>query len=697
MNIRRIRLGLKAVRELGAQQVGLYALYQFGLWSGHYRRITKPQPAPFGKQALMDTGDQTAPGELRNDWLALPNPAALAKTLGEEGQAALIAQAGEIQAGQMRRFGKAQAEELDLSLQKPLAHWTAYERISPAIDVKITWESGRFGWAYPLGRAYRISGSESYAQCFWRNTECFLASNPPNLGPHWASAQEVALRLIALVWAAKVFANSPHSSPERLTGLAQAIAQHAFRIPSTLIYARAQNNNHLLSEAAGLYTAGLALPDHPQAGHWRASGWRWFEHGLLTQIAADGNYSQHSANYQRLMLQLALWMQLLSQVDGKTFAAPALARLQAATRWLLALLDPHSGRCPNLGPNDGAYIFPLTACPYEDYRPALQAAGQVFLGHSVLGPGMWDEMSLWLKPEPAHLPDRQAHTTPRTGKQADSSEVETRGFSPAVVRAADGRSWAYLRAAQFNSRPGHADQMHVDLWRDGLNIAQDAGTYRYNAPAPWDNALTRTQVHNTLTVNGLEQMQRAGRFLYLDWAQANIDSHQAHSVSASHNGYRRLGLSHQRCLTWEANNPEQIWLIEDQLLPTRQLHDRLFQIALHWLIIDSQWQVEIAGQKGKQLALVHLLTTQGPVMLEIEALAGVQTPVQLQIVRAGELVYGSGHVDSTRGWSSPTYDDKIPALSVRFEMSGRAPIKIASRFIFGDLTFHPESTRQRGS
>ena len=83
-------------------------------------------------------------------------------------------------------------------------------------------------------------------------------------------------------------------------------------------------------------------------------------------------------------------------------------------------------------------------------------------------------------------------------------------------------TWAYLRAARFTGRPGHADQLHLDLWWCGLNVAQDAGTYLYNAPPPWDNALARSEVHNTLVVNGLEQMTRAGRFLYLERAQARV-------------------------------------------------------------------------------------------------------------------------------------------------------------------------------
>jgi hypothetical protein len=79
--------------------------------------------------------------------------------------------------------------------------------------------------------------------------------------------------------------------------LAETIAAHAARIPPTLAYARAQNNNHLLTEAVGLYTAGAALAEHPRADYWRDLGWRWLNAALQSQIDGDGTYIQHSTNY----------------------------------------------------------------------------------------------------------------------------------------------------------------------------------------------------------------------------------------------------------------------------------------------------------------------------------------------------------------------------------------------------------------
>jgi hypothetical protein len=258
--------GFKAFTELGFQPTTLYGLYRLGLASGHYKRTTDGRALSVGR----------SPADLR-PLFKLPPAEDILNILGSEGRARLIAAADEIVGGKVRLFG-GEPVELKLACAGPLAHWSDYESrpkllapFYPQIpDVKFLWEPARFGWAFDLGRAYHLSGDEKYAEAFWRHAETFLDSNPPYLGPQWMSGQEVAIRLMAFVWAAQVFAGSRYSTPERLECLGQAVVAHAARIPPTLVYARSQGNNHLLTEAAGLYTAGLALEGHPSAEIGRA-------------------------------------------------------------------------------------------------------------------------------------------------------------------------------------------------------------------------------------------------------------------------------------------------------------------------------------------------------------------------------------------------------------------------------------------
>lgn len=654
-----IAFKIKALSELGLNQVGLYSLYRLGISSGYYRRMMKGGGGEVGKPASLPQLVSA---------LELPDRIELAETLGEGGQKHLLEEADEIVGGQVRLFA-GEPVLLRLDLDVPLSHWTAYESgrgIPGAQDIKYIWEPARFAWAYILGRAFYLTGLERYAQSFWQYTETFLRANPPNIGPNWASAQEVAIRLMALVFASSVFESSKQTTTDRRLLLAEAIAAHARRIPPTLIYARAQNNNHLLTEAVGLYTAGVVMPNHPQSGHWVKLGWRWLNHALQTQIDADGTYVQQSTNYHRLMLQAALWVAMISKSVGHQLPAASQQGLSAATHWLFSMTDQVSGCTPNLGPNDGAYIMPLAGTSFQDFRPVLQAAALAFTGGRLFPEGPWDEMAVWYGLE----------TSESKSQHIPSARTADR---PLVLHSTDRRSWAYLRAAKFNSRPGHADQLHLDLWWRGLNLAVDAGTYLYNGPPPWDNSLAGSAVHNTITVNGFDQMTRASRFLWLNWAQGEILSldRERGVLVAQHNGYRRLNVIHRRVVKVDQNS---LWNIEDHLLPLKygtrskpelygQLNKknmRVFDLRSHWLLPDGEWEMDVDDTS----VTLKLKTHFGWITLRVQEkvehrLDDAEAP-RVQLVRAGESLVGDGPVRPEWGWFSPTYGSKLPALSLSF-------------------------------
>ena len=625
----RLPAAFSALRQLGPARSFWYGVYQAGLRSGHYRRIS-----PSG-------GDETS-GRL-NPPYPIPDAGAVREVTGGA-LPQLTAEADEIVDGMVRLFGR---EPVALQLAPPDSsrHWTYYEG-RPGTwgveDIKLIWEPARFGWVYPLGRAYLITGDERYPAAFWKYLEVFQSANPPNMGPNWSSGQEVGLRLLALLFAAKIFAGSGHTTLERVERLTRAVAEHAARIPPTLSYARAQNNNHRIVEALAIYAAGTSLPDHRKSRQWQRLGWHELNRALLSQIEPDGTYTQHSMNYHRLMLHAALQ----GLIFGREYPEAVQLRLASATRWLLAQVDAQSGRAPNLGSNDGALILPLACGGFEDYRPTAQAAARAFLGRAAFPPGAWDETSLWLD-------------LSLGGK----STTENQPANPAVHRLGSAESWATLRAVRFTSRPSHADQLHVDLWWRGENIALDAGTYRYTAPAPWDNTLAQTRAHNTIEIDQQNQMRRAGRFLWLDWAQARLlPAQAANSLAAQHDGYRKLGVLHRRTLEQVGANG---WRITDELLPaspdrTSKAHD----CRLHWLLPDWPWQID-----GNTLRLdrpgggtVRLTISTGP----------------LSLIRAGKVLAGEHREDPILGWFSPTYNEKVPALSLVATVRAALPVTITS-------------------
>lgn len=618
----------KAVRDLGVSKLWLYGVYQAKLRSGFYRWVLPSRRDPF-------------------DGMPSLPPLVQFPQISQTQVDQVLAEADEVRRGYVQLFG-GKITPLDLNEGASSKHWSILENSPFDGDIKTIWEPARFGWALTLARAYAFSRNPVYAQDFWDKTLYFLSAHPPNLGRQWQSAQEVAIRLMVLLFCDRVFAEATPSLKENRRRLWQAIAEHADRISKTLVYARAQNNNHLLAEAAGLFAASLYLSSHPNAKHWFFLGWIWLNEGLKKQINEHGTYVQQSTNYHRVMLQIALYADYVRREDGANdWPLETQARLAEAVRWLWALTDPKTGKAPNLGANDGAYLFPLTQAPFDDFRPVISAAARAFLGGNVYQQPDLTEMGDWFNLPSNLLPD--------------CSQPQTRDMLR--LDTASGR--AFLRAAHFFDRPSHADQLHVDLWWSGVNIAADAGTYQYNAPLPWDNALAGAKVHNTLTIDSQDQMTRGGRFLWLDWAQAKIlkrefrEDGQLITVSAEHDGYKKLGVTHQRSLSVLENG----WKVTDLVLPLQGAKVQSHNVNLVWLLPGWEWSFDSSDT----------LLFSGPKFRFTVKITGVD---QFHLIREGQRVFGSITALPTWGWYSPTYLVKKPALTLVCTKNGELPIEI---------------------
>jgi len=547
-------------------------------------------------------------------------------------------------------------ELLTFSKKASPDHWTSYSNEFEGKDIKFAWEPARFTWSLALARAYKTTGDKQFSKIFWQKFEEFTAANPVNSGPNWASAQEVALRMTMWIFAISAFKDSPTTTPARINALTESIRHHVERLLSTLSYARSQHNNHLLSEALGLMLGGdYLLNCDSRAQGWIERGIREFEQAILSQVDENGNYAQHSANYHRMMMQLALLYSTFLGKSHRKMPENVKSKLALAACWLIAQLDLPSGRLPNLGHNDGTLLLPFGSAEFRDYRPTAQAASIVFLGHPCLPLGHWDELATWLE-----LQSEQPVIAPH--------EIT----SPAVHKVGTTDCRGTLRGVRFRNRPAHADQLHVEIWCGGENLARDAGTYLYNALPPWQNALDTARVHNTITVDGQDQMQRVSRFLWLDQAQASwLVTDNKDKIAATHNGYRKLGILHQRSLEFR---PPQAFLITDSLSPA-SADSREHFYRLHWLLPDWEWTLD-----GQQLSL-----SRDPIKVSIQTKAISQStaknlqPADVSLIRGGQTLAGQS-VDEILGWESDTYGEKHPALSLSLRYQATGAITITTEW-----------------
>ena len=240
-------------------------------------------------------------------------------------------------------------------------HWSEVSDFGNT-DIKIIWEPSRFAFAFPLARAYEAKKDEKYADGFWAAVEDWRDKNPPNCGPNWMCGQEIAIRMIAWLHGYGLLRHSQATTEDRVLMLAQMVAVSAERIEANIGYALSQNNNHGISEAAGLFTAGVAVG----VDKWMKKGRRLLESQARCLIYEDGSFSQHSVNYHCVMLDVYHWVLELGKRNGLSFSGELQRRVDLAEEWLAVMTDPISGQAPNLGCNDGAWVLPRTK--YLEYR-----------------------------------------------------------------------------------------------------------------------------------------------------------------------------------------------------------------------------------------------------------------------------------------------------------------------------------------
>ncbi len=528
-------------------------------------------------------------------------------------------------------------------------HWTTYDQFNPQLgDLKCVWEPSRFSWAFTLAREYIRNESPLAARLFWSFLEAWDAQNPYGLTPQWVCGQESSFRCFAWLFAACATLDAEEATPARLHRLTQLVWYTARHVDVNIVYARSQKNNHAISEAVCLLTIGLLFPEFRQASIWREKGQRVLEQELSRQIYPDGSYVQHSMNYHRVMLDDVVWAVQLCKLTGTALSERALSRFAASVEWLLAFVESASGHVPNYGANDGARVLPLSCTDYPDFRPIAQTAAFLASDRRRFPSGVWDEQLLHLC-GPAALdgsvrpPQHEAELSARSG-----------GYY--LLRGA--HSAAMIRCHTYRDRPGQADMLHLDLSWHGENVLRDGGSYSYFTEPPFQDYFHSTGAHNTVEVDGQDQMIKGPRFLWLRWVRAAVlqesrsDDGRVDFFVGSHQGYRRLPgrIEHRRSVLRHGDS----FVIVDDILG-QGVHDAV----LRWRLLPTEWETMEWGYRARV------------------GDRGLLISVQASVPCVPQWVEGSAG-GRAEGWESRYYAEKQPVPTLRASVRGELPIRFVT-------------------
>ena len=84
------------------------------------------------------------------------------------------------------------------------------------------------------------------------------------------------------------------------------------------------------------------------------------------------------------------------------------------------------------------------------------------------------------------------------------------GDGPEIWCRCDGGPHGFLSIAAH----AHADALSVEVRHDGVELLVDPGTYCYHGEPEWRSYFRSTRAHNTVEVDGENQVHEAGPFMW---------------------------------------------------------------------------------------------------------------------------------------------------------------------------------------
>ena len=456
-------------------------------------------------------------------------------------------------------------------------------------DLKIIWELSRWNWTTIMARAWIITGNKKYLNTLNKWIKDWCIKNPTNYGFNWMCGQETSIRLINILITWKIINRKRHNN--NFKNLEKFIVLHLERISKTIIYAKSQNNNHWISEASALFIGGIWLEKYGsnsiKGSFYAKKGRNNLEESVKKLIMKDGSFAQYSINYHRLLIdtlsQVELWRGFLKATH---FSKKFYLNCKLATIWLSKFVNKETGKCPNIGGNDGAFCYQLHNLEYCNFKPSVQLSHIVFLKKYLFDDGPWDEPLYWL--------DIIKNKYKQKKYPKNSIEIMREGGYGIIKN--NSFFLAILKIPKYKFRPSQADPLHIDLWFNGVNLLRDGGTYSYSKNSKYFKYFSGIRSHNSAQFDDQEPMMRISRFLWGSWLKSFNEkvssNNEIYNLKASYKFNRGL---HEREIIYEKTSSQV--LIKDNLSKFQK------KVVVRWRLSPDEWKINGNCVKSKNFEL----------------------------------------------------------------------------------------------
>lgn len=205
---------------------------------------------------------------------------------------------------------------------------------------------------------------------------------------------------------------------------------------------------------------------------------------------------------------------------------------------------------------------------------------------------------------------------------------------------------------------GHADALAFTLSLGGREVLVDPGTYSYRPDSPWRAYFRSTAAHNTLRLDGMDQSEPGGNFLWLRKAKAGCTlwkiSPEHDVFEGWHDGYARLAdpVLHRRRITL------------DKAARRIVVEDRLEMRGTH--------NVELYFHCSERCSVDPL-----PYGFVIRH-AATEVELRLPLVDGARSGVRRGSLSPICGWISRRFDEKLPSPTIVWHARLTGPAVLSS-------------------
>ena len=535
---------------------------------------------------------------------------------------------------------------LDLSTNKrfPLTYAKEINIQNAAFgNVEYVWEVNRFLFLPALALRYQLTADPRELSRLITLVSTWVKANPYLLGVNWYSNLEVNIRLINwfICWNildASILAKTDPVFQRFVESIwLPIIYQHCHYSRNNLPF-HSTAGHQLIAGYAGLFVAS-SFWKFPESPAWNSFAQSGLEQEMQRQQGPNGINREEASGSIPFMTDLFLLSYLTGLRTGNPFSALYTHQLENILSYIAQLLD-EQGHVPAYGDEGSGYLWSLDdPTPTGNFRSLLTASAILFgdplskershgfdLKNRLL---FGDEGLQKFKAVPARETTLGSQFYPAEGhyilrkQEAGKSEIYVH-FNAATL------------GSSASAPHGHADALSFVMHVDGQPFFVDSGTYVHHTNSDWRRYFVSTRAHNTVCIDSENQAFQDPDLRWLN--QYVITTHKAEisdysdEVIASHNGYDRIGCSHQRRMEFDKRNNR--LLIDDQV-ESRRNGNHTVEVLFH-----VHPAIRFRAKGRNHFILSHpqtkrLVVLQIDPALQVEVVNGQQQPDLLGWYSAG--------------------------------------------------------------